>query len=81
MEPTRLAQILANDLGGDQACEPSFLVLFGAAQPKRAAARVGQGKPWVLQHPTMALAEGASSKEKPHKSGHPYFFSPPKTIQ
>jgi len=25
----------------------------------------------------MALAEGASSKEKLHESDHPYFFSPP----
>ena len=64
VKPTRLDQILAANHGGGQAREPSFLVLFGAAQPKRSAARVGHGKSWVLQHPTMALAESASSKKK-----------------
>ena len=34
--------------------------IMGAAQPKRSAARAGHGKSWVLQHPTMALAESAS---------------------
>ena len=54
-------QILAADHGGGQTSEPSFLVLFGAVQPKRSAARAGHGKPWVLQRPTMTLAEGTSS--------------------
>ncbi|WP_281760233.1 hypothetical protein [Pseudodesulfovibrio nedwellii] len=76
VEPTRLDQILTADHGGGQAREPSFLVLFGAAQPKRSAARAGHGKRWVLQHPKMTLAEGAFSKERPHESGHPYFLFP-----
>ncbi len=63
-EPTRLDQILTADQGDGQASEPSFLDLFGAAQPKRSAARAGHGKPWVLQHPTMTLAEGVFFKKK-----------------
>nr|WP_321260432.1 hypothetical protein [uncultured Pseudodesulfovibrio sp.] len=61
-------QILAANHGGGQASKPSFLVLFGAAQPKRSAARAGHGKLWVLQHPTMALAEGASHKKSRPKA-------------
>nr|WP_287411933.1 hypothetical protein [Pseudodesulfovibrio sp.] len=69
-------QILAANHGGGQASKPSFLILFGAAQPKKSAARAGHGKSWVLQHPTMALAEGASHKKKSPKSDHHYFLFP-----
>jgi len=64
VEPTRLAQILAADLRAAKYVSRAFWFFLGRPQPKRSAARAGHGKPWVLQHPTMALVEGASSKKK-----------------
>ncbi len=74
VKPTRLDQILAANHGGGQTSEPIFLVLFGAAQPKRSAARAGHGKPWVLQHPTVTLAKGTSSQQKGRFQSGPSLF-------
>jgi len=67
-------QILAVDHRVAKFVSRAFWFFWGRLSQKnrrpRRAESLGCGT-----HPTMALAEGASSKKRPPKSGHPYFFS------